>query len=205
VSEFGFVTTLLNISSGFHQATSTALTSSRNPVDFHHHVTFTATVTSRSQGAPTGTITFGDNGHALASVSVEDGKAKFRTSSLDAGVHSITASYSGDETFLPSTSPELDQVIQAETRTKLRSSHNPSRRGQAVTFTTVVVANSGETPTGRITFSDFSTMLATVQLSGGQATLTTSRLRKGHHVIRADYGGSSTDERSSTTFQQRVK
>src|SRR5229473_2984851 len=75
VSEFGFVTTLLNISSGFHQATSTALTSSRNPVDFHHHVTFTATVTSRSQGAPTGTITFGDNGHALASVSVEDGKA----------------------------------------------------------------------------------------------------------------------------------
>ena len=205
VSEFGFVTTLLNISSGFHQATSTALTSSRNPVDFHHHVTFTATVTSRSQGAPTGTITFSDNGHALASVSVEDGKAKFRTSSLDAGVHSITASYSGDETFLPSTSPELDQVIQAETRTKLRSSHNPSRRGQAVTFTTVVVANSGETPTGRITFSDFSTMLATVQLSGGQATFTTSRLRKGHHVIRADYGGSSTDERSSTTFQQRVK
>src|SRR6266851_4517186 len=64
VSEFGFVTTLLNISSGFHQATSTALTSSRNPVDFHHHVTFTATVTSRSQGAQTGTITFGDNGHA---------------------------------------------------------------------------------------------------------------------------------------------
>src|SRR6266478_409232 len=134
-----------------------------------------------------------------------ESRAKFRTSSLDAGVHSITASYSGDETFLPSTSPELDQVIQAETRTKLRSSHNPSRPGQAVTFTTVVVANSGETPTGRITFSDFSTMLATVQLSGGQATLTTSRLRKGHHVIRADYGGSSTDERSSTTFQQRVK
>jgi len=200
-----FLTVLLNISSGFRQTTSTALRSSSNPAEVHHHLSFTATVTSTSQVAPTGTITFSDGGHALATVSVANGKAKFSTSSLDAGVHSITASYSGDETLLPSTSPELDQVIRADTRTKLISSKNPSHRGQSVTFTAEVVANSGETPTGKITFRDFSTVLATVQLSGGQATFTTSKLRKGHHLIRADYSGSSTDERSFAILAQRVK
>ena len=200
-----FLTVLLNISSGFHQATSIALRSSSNPAEVHHHLTFTATVTSTSQVAPTGTITFSDGGHALATVSVANGKAKFSTSSLDVGVHSITASYSGDETLLPSTSPELDQVIRADTHTKLTSSNNPSRRGQAVTFTAEVVANSGETPTGKITFRDFSTVLATVKLSGGQASFTTSRLHKGHNLIRADYSGTSTDECSFAIFAQRVK
>ena len=199
------VTALLNISSGFQQTTSTTLSSSRNPVDFHHRVTFTATVTSKSQGAPGRTITFSDNGHALASVSINGGKARFSTSSLDAGVHLITASYSGDESFLPSTSPELDQTIRADTRTRLTSSHNPSRRGQAVTFTAVVVACSGETPTGKVTFRNSFTVLATVELSGGQAALTTSRLRKGWHLIRAEYGGSTTDHRSFAILAQRVK
>jgi large repetitive protein len=92
---------------------STALTSSPNPADFHHRVTFTATVTSTSQGAPTGTVTFSDSGHALSTVGIAKGKAKFSTSSLDAGVHSITASYSGDDSLRPSTSPELDETIRS--------------------------------------------------------------------------------------------
>lgn len=199
------VTILLNISTGFQQTTSTSLTSSPNPADVHRRVTFTAVVTSPSPGAPTGSFTFSESGHALATVSVTSGKAKFSTSSLDAGVHSITASYNGDQTFLPSTSPELGQIIRADTRTRLTSSHNPSRRGQAVTFTAVVTANSGATPTGKITFRDFYAVLATVQLNGGQASFTTSRLRKGLHLIRADYGGNSTDEGSFAIQAQRVK
>ena len=199
------VTLLQNISSSFQQTTSTALTSSRNPAEFHHGVTFAATVTATSPGALGGSITFSDDGRALASVPVAKGKAKFLTSSLDAGVHSITASYSGDQTFQPSTSPELKQVIRAETRTRLASSQNPSQRGQAVTFTATVAANSGETPAGKITFRDFSTVLATVELSGGQATFTASRLRRGLHVIRADYGGNTIDRRSFAVVVQRVK
>jgi hypothetical protein len=58
-------------------------------------------------------------GHALASVPVVNGKAKFSTSSLDAGIHSITAGYSRDQTFQSSTSPELKQVVRTETRTRL--------------------------------------------------------------------------------------
>jgi hypothetical protein len=88
-----FLTILLNLSTGFRHSTSTALTASPNPADVHRHVTFAATVTSTFQGEPTGTITFSDNGHALASESIAKGKAKFRTFSLDAGVHAITATY----------------------------------------------------------------------------------------------------------------
>jgi hypothetical protein len=199
------VTVLLNISSGVQQASSTSLTSSRNPAELHRRVTFTAKVTTTSQGTPGGSITFSDNGHALASVSVANGRARFSTSSLDAGIHSITASYSGDQTFQSSTSPELKQVVRVETRTRLASSQNPSRHGQAVTFTATVAGRSGETPAGKITFRDLATVLATVDLSGGQATFTTSTLRRGLHMIRADYGGDTIDHRSVGLIVQRVK
>jgi hypothetical protein len=199
------VTVLLNISSSVQQTSSTSLTSSRNPAEIHHRVTFTATVTTTSQGTPTGSVTFSDNGHALASVPVANGKTKFSTSSLDAGIHSITAGYSGDQTFQSSTSPELKQVVRTETHTRLASSQNPSRRGQAVAFTATVAANSGEPPTGKVTFRKFSAILATVELSGGQATFTSSTLRRGLHVIRADYGGDTVDHRSVGVIVQRVK
>lgn len=200
-----FLTVLLNISTSFQNATTTALASSRNPVEVHHQVTFTATVTSGTPGNLTGTVTFSDGGHALNTVSIAKGKARFSTNDLDAGLHSITASYSGDQTFQPSTSPELTQAVRADTRTKLTSSHNPSRRGQSVTFVAVVVARSGATPAGTVVFKDFSDTLATVELDGGQATFMTSRLRKGSHLIRAIYKGSTTDQPSFTILAQRVK
>ena len=202
------VTILVNVSIGFQQTTSTTLSSSRNPANVHHKVTLTATVTSSSvtptgvtpaaaipagvprtgampSGAgPTGSVTFSDGSRALGTVSLVNGKAEFSTSSLEAGVHPITATYSGDESFNTSTSAELDQVIRAETRTVLTSSKNPSHRGKPVTFTAAISANSGETPTGKVTFRDFFTVLATVQLSGGQASFTTSKLCRGPHAIR---------------------
>jgi Bacterial Ig-like domain (group 3)/FG-GAP-like repeat len=224
------VTILLNISSsGFQQTTSTTLSSSRNPANVHHHVTFTATVTSssitpavvkpagvRSAGArsaegtpngamPTGSVTFSDGSRALGTVSLVNGKAEFSTSSLEAGVHPITATYSGDESFNTSTSAELDQVIRARTSTKLTSSQNPSHHKHPVTFTASVSANSGEIPTGKVTFRDFHTVLATVELNGGQASFTTSSLHRGRHAIRADYGGSTIDHRSFDVLVQRVK
>ncbi len=205
VADSAYVTVLLNDSSAFRQAAPTTLTSSPNPADLGRVVTFIATVTSSTQTAPAGTVTFSDSGRALGTETLANGNAKFSTSSLDAGIHAITASYSGDETFLPSTSSELKQAIKADTRTRLTSSKNPSRHRHPVTFTAAVSANSGDTPTGTVTFRDFSTIVGTAQLSGGQATFTTSRLRRGPHLIRATYGGSPTDRRSSALLAQRVK
>jgi hypothetical protein len=52
---------------------------------------------------PTGTVTFTDNGTAMGTVTLSGRTATLTTSSLTAGVHAITASYSGDSTFAAST------------------------------------------------------------------------------------------------------
>jgi eukaryotic-like serine/threonine-protein kinase len=74
------------------------------------------------------------------------------------------------------------------------SSANPSRLGQAVTFTTTVTAilqGMGK-PTGTVTFKDGALTLGTGTLTSGQASFTTSKLNIGIHKIRAEYSGDST-------------
>jgi hypothetical protein len=107
----GVVGVLLNTTVS---ATATALTSSPNPSQFHQLVTFTATVKSLDfPGVPTGTVTF-YKGSTEMGASTLDKKAvaAFKTSDLSVGTHSITAKYSGDTNFEPSTSPVLHQVVQ---------------------------------------------------------------------------------------------
>lgn len=85
-------------------ATATAVSSSVNPSNSGQNVTFTATVTSTA-GTPTGTVQFKDGGTNLGAPQALNGSgvATFSTSSLVAGVHVITADYSGDSNFLTST------------------------------------------------------------------------------------------------------
>jgi hypothetical protein len=73
--------------------------------------------------------------------------------------------------------------------------------GQSVTFTATVaaIAPSTATPTGSVTFKDGSTILATVSLSGGSASFTTSKLALGNHSITASYNGTASFTTSSST------
>jgi hypothetical protein len=82
-------------------ATSTAITSSQNPINAGQSVTFTATVTSAS-GTPTGTVQFRDGATNLGSQTLTGGSASVTTSTLAAGLRTITADYSGDANFLVS-------------------------------------------------------------------------------------------------------
>jgi len=67
-------------------------------------VTLTATINSTG-GIPTGQIVFLDGTTGLGSASLDaSGVATLRTNTLAAGVHSLTASYAGDEKFDGSTS-----------------------------------------------------------------------------------------------------
>jgi uncharacterized repeat protein (TIGR01451 family) len=85
-------------------STATAVSASPNPSNLNQSVTFTATVTS-AFGTPTGTVQFKDGGASIGSPQALNGSgvATFATSSLSAGVHTITADYSGDAGFLTST------------------------------------------------------------------------------------------------------
>jgi predicted outer membrane repeat protein len=80
--------------------TTTTFTSSAGPYFASLAVTFTATV---SAGA-TGTVTFGDGATVLGTGTLVNGAATFTTAALNAGPHSITASYNGDPNFAPSVS-----------------------------------------------------------------------------------------------------
>jgi hypothetical protein len=105
----------------------TALTSSPNPSALGQAVTFTATVTLadggpvgwRSRAAPRqvpgrdgATLTISDGDLVLAVMPLEAGPAVFTTSSLTAGTHTITATFSGTATAAPSSDTITHQVDQ---------------------------------------------------------------------------------------------
>ncbi|MGH9909628.1 MAG: Ig-like domain repeat protein, partial [Nitrososphaerales archaeon] len=172
-------------------ASSTKVTSSINPSVTGQSVTFTATVTG-SGGTPTGTVTFRDGTTAIGTGTLSGNTATFTTSSLTIGSHSITAVYSGNVNFNPSTSPVLTQTVnKGSTTTAVTSSVNPSASGQSVTFTATVspVSPASSTLTGIVTFRDGTTAIGTGTLSGGVAMFTTTTLAVGSHSITAVYSG----------------
>ena len=184
------------------QATSTSLISSLNPSTVGQPVTFTATVTGNN---PTGTVEFREGMVVLGSSALSGTSATLTISTLTQGTHPITAVYSGDANNLTSTSSILNQVVNAPapgaTTTSLSSSVNPSLLGQSVTFTATV---SGNTPTGTIQFMDNGSLLATVALSGGTATFTTSALGLGTHPMTAVYSGDANNLGSTSLVLNQV-
>ncbi len=196
-------------------ATTTTVTSSKDPSVFGQSVTFTTTVKAASPGGgtPTGTVTILDGSTVLTTVGLSGGKATFSTTALAVATHTITVSYSGDGNFLTSDSAALTQTVNLDaTTTKLSSSANPSEFGETVTFTATVSAKSpgSGTPTGTVAFYDGSTMLGGGTLSvvngADQTTFATSSLVVGSHAITAVYNG-DTDFTGSTSpgLTQKVK
>ncbi len=95
-------------------ATSTSLASSASTALVGTPVTFTATVAPSTSGTPTGLITFYDGLNTLGSSALNaSAQATLTTTSLALGSHNISASYSGDTSFAPSTSAPLVQSIVA--------------------------------------------------------------------------------------------
>jgi hypothetical protein len=91
-----------------------------------------------------------------------------------------------------------------DTTTTLSSSPNPSVFGQTVLLTAQVSAASG-VPTGPVLFTDNTTTLGTVALSGGSALLSITSLVVGSHSITAAYEGSLTlSESTSAPLTQIV-
>jgi len=95
-------------------------------------------------------------------------------------------------------------VKKAATTTGLVSSLNPSKKGQAVTFTATVAPGAG--PTGTVTFKDGSTTLgtATLNTTTHKAAITKTTLAVGTHSITAVYGGNTNFNASTSTVVKQV-
>jgi hypothetical protein len=124
---------------------------------------------------------------------------------LNADPYPLIAVYKGDTNNLSSMSPVLNQtVLQTTSAATISSSLNPSAQGQAVTFTAKVTSPT-VLPTGPVTFHAGTTVLGTVQLSGGKASYTTTSLPAGSTVIKVTYDGDSNIKGSSAAVTQVVE
>jgi uncharacterized protein YjdB len=182
--------------------TSTKLSPSTNPATAGVAVALAASVTSTS-GTPTGSVTFLDSSstpaRVLGTVGLKNGVATL-DHAFAAGLHRISADYSGDAEFAAS-SGTLSEVVnspsQSKTDTTIKSSSNPSTYGETVTFTATVVPTSG-TATGTVTFH-IGSLTATVPLDNKEeAIFTTAALPAGSLSASALYSGDATHAGSTS-------
>ncbi len=190
-------------------STTTAVSSSPNPLVYGQSVTFTTMVTPGSGTFDNGgTVQFAVDGSNFGvPVSLSGGSATIADAVLSGGTHTITATYSGDRNFSTSsgTLSGGQTVNKVTTTMAVSSSPNPLVFGQSVTFTAVVSPLYGGTATGTVTFSDGSTSIGTASVSGNVATLTdpaTVISGFGTHTITAYYSG-NTNVIGGSAFEQR--
>jgi hypothetical protein len=191
--------------------TNTSVSGSPNPANFEQSVTFTALVTAADPmaGTPTGAVTFTESGTVLAANVPLDssGHASFTTSSLGAGNHIITATFSSGSGWQGSSGDSPALLVQDGTSTALTSSGSPSDFGQLVTFTaSVTPAHTGAgAPGGSVAFADGASALATVTVdSTGHATFSTTSLAMGMHTITATFTGTAGWGSSSASIDQDI-
>ncbi|MGA9809968.1 MAG: FG-GAP-like repeat-containing protein [Candidatus Sulfotelmatobacter sp.] len=189
--------------------TTIVLVSSLNPSLVGQAVTFTARMSSIAGTPPNGeTITFHNGSAVLGTGPLSGGIASLMTSSLAAGIDTITASYGGDGNFGVSTSPELRQVVNATnksaTAVTLIPSLNPSIYGQAITWSATVTTSGSIAPTGTVNFT-WGYNIGTATLNGsGVATLTRSNLNADLYPLAAVYSGDVNNERNTSAILSQV-
>jgi hypothetical protein len=180
--------------------TSTAIISSANPSVAGQTVSFTASVSpvAPASGAPSGTVQFQTNGVNLGDpVSLSGGSAISPAIALMAvGNYVVSAIYSGDANFCVSSAPLAggQEVDKAASATAISSSLNPSLPGASVSFmaTVSMLSPCTGTPAGQVQFIvDGAPLGSPVSLSGGTASLSSSTLPAGSHVVSAEYYGDS--------------
>ena len=184
--------------------TTTSVMSSVNPSVFQQIVTFTVTVAPQYGCTPTGTVTLLDGQTQIGSMALPpNGTATFAfsgVSSLSVGMHTITATYGGDNSFNSSNGSLLPSPTQTVNRAQTEivvNSVSPSTIfvGQPITvsYTLSVVppgAGSPIAPTGSITVtaSDGSAC-APQPATSGMCTLSPAPAAAGSNTFTVTYSG----------------
>ncbi len=170
-------------------------------------VTFTSTVNGGGV-APTGILTFLDGGKELSATRLSLGSttANYTTSTLAAGSHSITASYSGDTNYLPAASPSVAVTVGATLKPTVTVAPASSSITLKQALTVAVAVNGGTgnpAVTGTVTLKGGGYASAAATLAEGDASFTipAGSLAVGTDTLTATYtpdGASSSDYTSSS-------
>ncbi|WP_133980817.1 Ig-like domain repeat protein [Kribbella voronezhensis] len=191
-------------------ASATVVTTSRTPSVSGQTVTFTARVTPL---AAAGAVQFRLDGADVGGPVATDatGRARLVISTLPVGAHTVSAAYSGNVNYLPSTSAVLTQTVnKAASRTVVQSSGSPATRGTTVVFTATVtaVAPGAGIPTGTVQFRIDGRAVGTPASINvaGQAAYATSTMTVGNHTVSAVFSGNGAfNPSTSANITQRVR
>jgi len=183
-----------------------SLAASPNPAMVGQTVALTATV-SGSGAIPTGNVSFYYGSFLLGAKSLKSGSATLTasTSTLPPGTYGVTAKYTGDSTYAPSTSPSYSVTLgPAATATTLTANPTSVTPPATVILSAQVARSaSGSTghPTGKVTFFYKTEALGTAIVnSSGLASITASSsgIPAGSYEVVAKYSGDASDTASDS-------
>ena len=181
--------------------TTTALAvAPASPVTHGTSVTLTATLTPSEA---VGSVQLHDGSTLLGTVPVTSGSASLTVSTLAIGSHSLSATFVPTDAtaFKASSSAATTFVVQAPpavtTTTVLDVTPTTSVvHGDAVALKATVTPSAAA---GKVQFLDGTKVLATVTVSGGTATFTTSALSVADHTLKATFVPTSAAAYTTST------
>ncbi len=144
---------------------NTALLVNPNSTNAGQNITFTATVTGSGGLTPTGTVNFMNGAALLGSAALNgSGVAVFSSATLAAGSYSVTADYSGDNTYSPSQSSPQPLTIGTTGEPQFTWSVTSSGvQSPGVLYVNLKVVNTGTglAANGKVTALAFRTITGT--------------------------------------------
>jgi hypothetical protein len=155
----GSYTVSMSPTSGALQIVQAASLTTEQPVTQNSYgglpLLLSASAASTTQGTPTGTVTFLDNGAVVATAMLFNGAAMGTYLSPPAGPHVLIASYGGDSNFLASVSPAQSTTVGAMPDFSMAASGSLTQtvaEGDVANYAMTVAAQSGVF-TGVVDFS----------------------------------------------------
>jgi sugar lactone lactonase YvrE len=193
-------------------ATTTTLASNTNNTPAGAPIAFTATVNivtaNSGNGNITGAVSFRQGSTVLGTANINtatatpsSGVATITLTDLPVGTDRVIAVYGGNSGYATSTSsPVVQTVISATTKTAIASAANPAIAGAALSLTATVTGNGG-IPGGTVNFLDGASALGSAPLNAqGVATLPVAGKfwTVGNHSLTAVYSGDANDTGSTS-------
>lgn len=153
--------------------------------------TFTALLSNTVAGkTATGNVSFTVDGSPVATSALASNKTTYAFTP-SAGVHTITAAYTGDGNYTAASSNTISVTVAKATPTiKLSSSSLTVKAGVSVTFTAKLSNTAANfPPSGTVQFFDGVSLIGVGVVNSGTATFPSSMLSVGVHTITAVYSG----------------
>jgi hypothetical protein len=186
--------------------TTTAISSSQNPLLTLSPVTISASVSNGGTALPTGLVTFSEDSVPLGVTPLNSsGVAILSLPFLTAGSHTFRASYAGDPLDLASSSAPLVEVVQLRTTTNvLTTSETSLTGGQQITLISITDSSGSVSltgPTGTVTFTSGNITLATTPVGGDGVATVTVLLPGTSAALSSSYSGDANYAASVSTSQ----